>query len=180
MHISATAAVTLALAGQALSRAADMVCTAASASTLLWRVTDFEYHEARYAMPGSEMAYGLTNFTLRNSALAHTARCTALSTRQPDFFAGDAVYDCATRPEDAFDLSRFTFDRRAGLLSINQTWVCDRDGSRFDGVGHVKIRLTCDQKHQESSTSSGKISETTVACDKVDVPVNITYLQGVA
>ncbi|KJK89482.1 hypothetical protein H633G_06640 [Metarhizium anisopliae BRIP 53284] len=157
MHLPATTLITLTLAGQALSRAADMVCTAASATTLLWRVTGFEYRDQRVAMGASRLEYALANFTLQNSALAHKTTCTAVSTRSsPAFFAGDVAYDCAVRPDAKGDLSRFAFDRASGLLTINQT-----------------------EREQSSTLHSGtNYSDHSVVCGKVNVPVNITYLEG--
>ncbi|KAG8406420.1 hypothetical protein J3459_012163 [Metarhizium acridum] len=179
MHVSATSLVTLALAGQALSRAADKVCTAASATTLLWRITGFEYRDERVAIASSQVNYGLANFTLQNSALSHKTTCTGLSTRSPNFFTGDTAYDCAVLPDDKGDLSSFTFDRATGLLRINQTWVCERDGSRFGGQGHVKLDLKCGENQSVSNSPlGGNYSDRAVVCDKVDVPVNITYLEG--
>ncbi|KAK8914738.1 hypothetical protein VCV18_011056 [Metarhizium anisopliae] len=180
MHLPATTLITLTLAGQALSRAADMVCTAASATTLLWRVTGFEYRDQRVAMGASRLEYALANFTLQNSALAHKTTCTAVSTRSsPAFFAGDVAYDCAVRPDAKGDLSRFAFDRASGLLTINQTWACDRDGSRFGGQGQVRLSLKCSEREQSSTLHSGtNYSDHSVVCGKVNVPVNITYLEG--
>lgn len=180
MHLPATTLITLALAGQALSRAADMVCTAASATTLLWRVTGFEYRDQRLAMGASRLDYGLANFTLQNSALQHKTTCTAVSTRSsPDFFMGDMWYVCDVRPDAKGDLSRFAFDRASGLLTINQTWACDRDGSRFGGQGQVRLSLKCSSREQSSTLHSGtNYSDRSVVCGKVNVPVNITYLEG--
>lgn len=79
-------------------------------------------------------------------------------------------------------MSRFAFDRKSGVLRINQTWVCERDGSRFDGLGEVRLDLKCreDGWVNPAWKMGEDYSRRSVSCGRVDVPVNITYLAGTA
>ncbi|OAA35418.1 hypothetical protein NOR_07997 [Metarhizium rileyi] len=182
MHISpsVTLTLTLALAGQALSRAADKVCTVETVNAFVWRITGFEYRSEQYQDHVSKVAYGLANFTLENSALSYRTRCTALSTRAPDFFTGDTAYRCAARPDAPSDVSSFSFDRSTGLVAINQTWVCDKDGSRYAGRGEVRLALSCNQNQQISQSAGGGNSDKRIVCKRVDAPLNMTYMEAVA
>lgn len=92
------------------------------------------------------------------------------------------VYNCAKPADEKGDMSSFEFNRQDGLLKINQTWVCERDGSHFMGHGEVKLDLKCkEDKWENPNWKMGEdYSRRNVVCGKVDVPVNITYLEGAA
>jgi hypothetical protein len=179
MYFSTPAFLTLALAGQALSRAADRVCTAASSATLVWRINTFEFQANETTVsPNPEFVQGIANFTLENSALGYKTVCRGESQRKPDYFYGDIVYDCAMPADAAGDKTSFSFTRKTRMLEINQTWACEKDGSHFSGHGVVKLQLACNEMLRKNRFNGKDFSSRTEDCAVHGVPVKIKYLAG--
>lgn len=172
----------LTLASQAVSRPADRVCTALSSRRLEWTIRGFAFGSSElFTTPAHQaVSRGAANFTLENTALSYRFRCEAVSARAPDYLYGDDVWDCAAAAPG--DTSRFSFDRPTGVLRVEQAWGCDRDGSRFEGVGQVRLNLACETRNYENERwEMGQVYSTRdVVCAGPDVPVVIEYLSGTA
>ncbi|QUC21655.1 uncharacterized protein UV8b_05898 [Ustilaginoidea virens] len=171
------------LAGRVACRAADKVCTSLSGSTVSWKMLDFDFHSWRaMSSPTEGTGAGFVNFTLQNTALVNRFACEAASARTPDFFYAGDVYECRGSLADPGDKTSFSFDRAKGLLHIDQEWVCERDGSRFVGVGEVRLDPKCrEDRYSNDHWKQGQLYEAaSVQCGKVAGTVSITYLQGSA
>ncbi|KAG5913083.1 hypothetical protein E4U53_005022 [Claviceps sorghi] len=184
MRVSASA---LLLATVAVAAPATTVaprtnsCTRQSSQTTEWHVKDFDFHASYiFTTPAHQNSWGYVKFTLENPSQKFKSECEGSSNQLSDFFYGTFAYNCTQPVPDSE--STFTFSRPSGRLTINQSWTCAEEGSRFWAEGNTNLTLTCqDQTWKNPDWKIGQTySSRTITCDHVNASVPITSMAAVA
>ncbi|KAG5913712.1 hypothetical protein E4U42_000919 [Claviceps africana] len=186
MRVSASASALL-LATVAVAAPAPPVdpttnsCTRSSSQTKEWQVKDFDFHASYiFTTPAHQNSWGFVKFTLENPSRGFTSQCEGSSNQLYDFFYGNFAYNCTNPGPDSE--STFAFSRPSGKLTINQSWTCVDEGSRFWAEGATNLTLSCEDKTwQNPDWKIGQVySSRTVNCGHVDASVPITSMSAVA
>lgn len=157
-------------------------CTDKSVKVTDWTIHNFDFHASyTFTTPAHQNSWGYVNFTLENPTRNYRAVCSRQSGQLQDFFYGLENYNC-TQPDGSWDLATFNYSRPSGALNINQTWICDKDGSEFWAEGGIDLKLKCNEKNYKNPHwKMGQIySSRTITCDKVTTKVPIKSLRAAA
>jgi hypothetical protein len=147
---SLLALIPLAIASPILNlqpRDANQGCSKASFGNFSWTIENFDYHASYvFTTPAHQNSWGYVNFNLSNPALPYKATCSGASSQLSEFFYGDFWYSCSV-PDGSLGASgaTFAFNRAAGELDFNQTWVCSDEDPKYPYVSNLvpAIRATC-------------------------------------
>ncbi|KAK3694410.1 hypothetical protein B0T22DRAFT_356934, partial [Podospora appendiculata] len=156
-------------------------CSDASFHALAWRAMDFYFHSYNtYSTPSHQVFGGWVVFNLSNTALPFEMGCSATSVQPQDFFYSDEWYRCQG-PTDTktANAALFSFDRSAGRLSVNQSWVCEDDQwpTLFNASGTTNMTLDCTTRQwQNQNWTEGEIYSNEI----VDCAVKNITIQPIA
>ncbi|KAK7408536.1 hypothetical protein QQX98_009297 [Neonectria punicea] len=164
-----------------IPRAGEQSCMAKGSKVNSWNVHDFTFEASHtFTSPEKSVYSSKASFELENKALSYKAKCSARS-QSKDFFTGDVTYNCKGSVEG--DSASFRFDHNSGVLAIEQSWSCAKEGGRYEAKGNTTLHLTCkDSAYKNPNYKAGKsglYSHHLISCEPVTIKAPVTEMSAV-